>query len=347
MKKLPTSLNVLSKMKTLPELSLSGNEISEPLLKRIHFKSMANLKILDLSRNSNLTSLGYLAFKNTMLQKLNMSRVNLKSLNKLGNVNLVNIDFSHNLISTIHPNTFEDLTNLAYLNMSHNAISNLDGSIFRSLAALKELYLTSNKLKEISDKAFIGLTTLRVLDLSSNFIKNINGIFVLTALQELYVQCNAMKTIHAKVVPNSLLLLDISHNPINYLGQYSFLNLGLLKTLNLNNVSLEMTGSAKKDFDENSFQPLKSLKTLEMRYNCLTTLENIFLPETLESLDLADNDICNVTNKTFGSLKSLQYLSLANNEIATMDKEFLREFMNIRFVDFSGNGILGTIDNWN
>lgn len=235
LQKLPTSLDVLENMDTLQELDLSGNDISIYILKKEYFQSMKNLKLLNLSRNRNITSLDYLVFEGLTLMHLNMSNVSLQKLNRLGNPYLTNIDFSNNLISNINPNTFNGLGDLWYLDISNNKISNLEGLIFQSLKKLTELCLQNNLIESISENTFTGLTSLKILDLSYNLLQSLSGLNKLTSLQQLYLQGNNIKLLDnsRNLLPMNLEKLDLSYNKISLISNKSFEYLINLTYLNL------------------------------------------------------------------------------------------------------------------
>lgn len=331
--KLPTSLDLLANMESLVELDISRNKITEPVLKRIHFKSLSNLKILNLSRNDNITAIAYKTFSDTYLKTLNMSMVNLKTLRKLGNGNLTTIDFSYNNISVINSQVFEGLFNLISLNMSGNAISKLQVSVFQDLKNLKELRLSFNYLSKLPKNIFNTLKSLEILDLSSNALDRVDGFERLTSLKKLFLTNNYLKIIPSgRSLPRSLRILDISHNTLQFIGNNTFSNLGKL-------TSLDMSETNDSYFiDSNIFEHLKSLKVLKMSLNGLTTIENIFFPLTVESIDLSFNKISVISDETFDSLNNLHYLNLSHNNIRSTGKYFTSRFPQIKYVDITDQG---------
>lgn len=335
-RKLPSSLDVFANKNTTLEINLSGNLIEESLLKRIHFKALKNLKILNLSRNKLIKSMGYSIFKDTFLQTLNMSRVNLEVLDTLGNSNLTVVDFSFNNIKKVPKFVFEKLFNLKFLNLSNNQISKLEGAVFQELRSLKELRLSFNQLKSLPKSIFNGVRSLEVLDLSNNFLTIIDGLETLKHLKELNLHNNSLKIVSSgKSLPNSLRIVDVSQNSLTFIGRNTFSNLDKLDLLDIS-----YTNSFYIDFDETSFEPLKALKVLKLKGNKIRTLEEIHLPKSLKELDLGYNRISKMTNKGLGELIHLEYLDLSNNLIHDIEKDLLRKMLQIKHVDLSGNEIM-------
>lgn len=336
LKKLPTSMDILSKFQRLRELDLSNNQIVEPMLHRIHFKSLKNLLELNLSWNKGIGGVSPSIFKDISLQKLNMSNVKLKILNKLGCSSLKNIDFSYNEISTVPSDVFESLNNLEILNLGQNNIFYLDNVVFKDLGSLKELYLDFNSIHQLHTKIFENLVNLRVLNLSYNFLKSINGLENLKNLNSLHLQHNQLEIIPSgRFLSNSLHFLDISGNTLLFIGRNTFENLSNLTEIDLSNTST----SNLIDFDDKSFLPLKSLKTLIMKFNNILSLDQLYLPPTLEHLDLQGNAISTIKNEHLENLSKLQELNLVNNRIENFEKDLFRKFSNIIKIDLDGNKI--------
>uniref|UniRef100_T1GYB1 Uncharacterized protein n=1 Tax=Megaselia scalaris TaxID=36166 RepID=T1GYB1_MEGSC len=250
---MPSSLDIFAKTSKLQLIDLSGNDIEEPMLKRIHFKSLHALSSLDLSRNTNINGIDYLAFKFTALKALNMSSVRLMNLNKLGNDNITNIDFSNNEISQIPVNSFEDLKNLITLNLSCNNILELKEPVFRDTKNLKELRLQGNNLRKLDFKIFQNLVNLETLDLSSNCLESIPELMNLIKLQNLFLQDNFLKIIPSnRALPITLKTLDISNNSLRFIGKNTFQNIQ-----SLNSLDISYTNNTYIDFDTNVYNPFE------------------------------------------------------------------------------------------
>lgn len=330
---LPSSLNIFATFVTLDEINLSGNRIQAAILRRVDFKSLNKLTKLDLSRNTKISGIGYLAFRNTALIFLNMSNVNLEFLNQLGATNLANIDFSNNKISVISTDAFADLPNLKFLDLSHNEISKLENGVFLNEGNLVELRLSHNKLSVLAKETVSKLSNLQILDLSYNDLKMISGLDQLTNLLALNLQSNALNTIPSNLASSSKLReLDISRNDLHFIWKMSFDKLASLHTLDIS-----YTNSSYIYFDAESFKPLTNLKILRMKGNQLTSIENVFLPTSLEELDLALNSIRDATKNNLGTLTHLKHLNFSQNNMRVFEKDLFTSLTMIEDIDLSGS----------
>lgn len=339
--KLPSSQGLLKNLPSFRELYLSGNKISEPFLKRIHFKAFRNLEVLDLSGNANINKLDYQIFKDTYLRTLNISNVNLKTLEKLGNSNLTSIDLSNNEIVDIHREIFEDLIYLRFLDLSQNKISVLDQLAFKDLRNLETLNLKSNLITEIPLNIFNGLKALTKLDLSGNLLESLREMEKLDKLRELYLRNNLLKMLPSgSLLPTTLRILDVFNNSLALVGQNTFSNLRYLEILDLS-----YTNNSYLDFDKSSFFNLQSLKILRFQGNKLQSLEDIQFKNYnnynyLLELDLSFNKIPTVTRAGLEGLTNLKFLNLSNNHIHEIQKDIMKVLNKIQYVDLSGNDIL-------
>lgn len=323
-------------------IDLSRNKISEPILERIYFKSFYSLQLLDLSENTNITEIGYSAFKDTYLRTLNMSNVHLRILNDLGGVlNLMTIDFSHNDIVKINKETFKNLINLKYLDLKFNLINELDESVFKNLANLAELNLSYNKLIILPLTLFDDLEQLRILDLSYNNLKYLDGFEKLQKLQELRLQGNLLRMIPSgESLPSSLKILDIRSNVPYFIGRSTFSNVNELISLDMsftNNSIISYVKNTYLYFDKYCLEDMKMLKTLKFENNEMSSMEEIYIPETIEELDLSFNNIEILTKKGFENLNNLKYLNLSYNRIHTIEAGALEKLSQLKYLDLTGN----------
>uniref|UniRef100_T1GNJ4 Uncharacterized protein n=1 Tax=Megaselia scalaris TaxID=36166 RepID=T1GNJ4_MEGSC len=264
-----------------------------------------------------------------------MSNVNLENLDKLGNSSLLKVDFSHNKISKIPLETFDDLVKLKFLDIGYNIISVLQGSEFKHLTSLTELRLNFNQLKEIPSNCFDGLANLQNLDLSYNYLELIDGFEYLTNLQKLSLQGNELKTVPSNLaLPNSLRFLDVSKNPLTFLGQNTFRNLNQLTSLDISS-----TNGTYINFGRECLRPLTSLKSLKFTNNQLSNLEDLYLPGSLEELSLEFNKILKITSKGVENLVNLKYLNLSYNHMYYFEDGVMEQLSNIRKLDLSGNDL--------
>lgn len=68
---------------------------------------------------------------------------------------LVHIDLSHNYISKIEPNAFENCANITVLDLSYNKISDFERNAFDEITYATEFQLSYNLLTDLSQVSFI------------------------------------------------------------------------------------------------------------------------------------------------------------------------------------------------
>lgn len=107
---------------------------------------------------------------------LNLQKLYLRSC-KIGQIedrafhrltNLVELDLSHNLLTSIPSATFEDVPFLRDVTLAHNTINKIDGGAFRTLPGLVKLDLSHCELTIIAPRAFEGVEQLETLKLNAN-----------------------------------------------------------------------------------------------------------------------------------------------------------------------------------
>ncbi len=77
-------------------------------------------------------------------------------------------DLGFNQLTTLSPDTFNDLAYLEKIWLLYNNLTSIDPSRFGKLTSLKWLALSDNKLTEIEPTTFNGPANLEILFLSKN-----------------------------------------------------------------------------------------------------------------------------------------------------------------------------------
>ncbi|XP_017770948.1 PREDICTED: leucine-rich repeat and transmembrane domain-containing protein 1-like [Nicrophorus vespilloides] len=175
------------------------------------------------------------------------------------------------------------------------------------------LKLVNNSISNIGRNAFCGMK-LQVLDLSFNAISDIS----------LSVICRSKITIgqddrgipeylserlHVQL-PNSLQYLNLSHNAITNIYQYSFMH--AISLINL-------------DLSHNNIDTLNFGWDKHLRY--------------LEILDLSNNRLVSFDFGTFTSLVSLRHLNLTSNNLYYFASNIFITTRNLNILDLSRNRI--------
>ncbi|NXD01354.1 TLR4 protein, partial [Certhia familiaris] len=205
----------------LEVIDLSENSLTFSSCCSRQFQNCPNLKHLNLSFNSNIGLTGdfasvknllYLDLQHTTLvgpgsypvflslQRLiyldiSHTKTEVKSqctfcgLNSLRVLKMAGNSFQDNKLA----NNFKNLSHLHALDISSCKLEHVDQSTFDALSELKELNISNNKLLTFSPGIYQPLQALRILDFSRN-------------------QLTVLLDSARKILPDSLVLLDISQN---------------------------------------------------------------------------------------------------------------------------------------
>lgn len=135
-------------------------------------------QVLDVSGN-NLQILPRYTFDRINL--LNLQRLYIRSC-KIGQIdpqalkglkNLVELDLSFNLLTSIPSSTFNDVPFLRDLTLAHNPIQKVDSHAFHTVPNLIKLDLSHCQLQFIAPKAFEGVELLETLKLNGNKLREL------------------------------------------------------------------------------------------------------------------------------------------------------------------------------
>ncbi|OMO76596.1 hypothetical protein COLO4_25517 [Corchorus olitorius] len=332
----PSLLNLTS---TLKHLSLSSCELDGELPSEVF--RFPYLQYLDLSWNQNLT--GYLPKSNNWtspLKHLDLAYCNFEgeipaSLGNLTQItflalegvlpshsglqNLDGLHLSDNLISGEVPSWLFALPSFRILDLSNNKLLSLptDDQI-QNPSSLKEIYLRSNHIHgSIPSFLFHHLVNLTQLDLSSN---NLSGVIT----SDMLAKAKSLHTLDLS--SNSQLSLTNSHihhdnytfnelynvtlSSCNITRFPSFLQTAKkLRYLDLSNNKIE--GSISK-WDSEGWEQLTELY---LSHNSLTSVEQYWPGQKLQTLDVSSNQLHGEIPTSFCNMSSLQSLDLSVNNL--------------------------------
>ena len=144
-------------------------------------------------------------------------------ITKLNEINL-----SHQNITNLPNDVFNQLVELEVIDLSNNKLTNLDAKLFDRLTKLQMLILSNNQLKSLNKKIFSNLSKLNIINLSNNQIDNLdvdlfNG---LVELNRLDVSKNKLNSLNENIFKNltKLMDIDLSENELTELDENIFLN---------------------------------------------------------------------------------------------------------------------------
>lgn len=316
---------------SLIELYLTGNEMEN--IPAGAFKKVPNIKHLWLDNNDlkevpteplkNLKKLEYLNLDQNKIRHIKQN--SFESLSKLQTLTLF-----QNEIKEVEVEGFKGLDKLELLNLRGNNLSSVPESI-RDAKKLWLLELDQNPITEIPDYAFRGLDKLRRIELTWEKVKKIgNRAFTfLPSLERLSLVNvkldgfpNLTGTTSLQVL--TLTVSDITELPEDLCQKQKQL---LDMTLNFNSIARipDLSGCL-------------SLSVLKIEHNQIrsigSSLRNL---GNLKDLTLKGNIIQNLESRTFEGVTSLETLNLANNEIKFIAKDAFSPFKMIRVLDLSYN----------
>ncbi|XP_007237059.3 toll-like receptor 9 [Astyanax mexicanus] len=200
----------------------------------------------------------------------------LTSVPKFKSPIVVSLNLNENLIQRVKREDFSDLPNLQNLSLMWNCLP----------GRLKALRLPSCKVR-IDQDAFVNL-------------KN---------LSSLYLVGNSLDTI--PLLPQRLQVLGLEFNNIFHIEKP--LGTPFLKQLLLSkNCYYANPCNQSFSIETRVLQDLPELRNLTLGFNNITTVP-VQLPPSLESLDLRENKITEITKESFANLTKLRYLNLEWN----------------------------------
>nr|XP_049700791.1 protein artichoke-like isoform X1 [Helicoverpa armigera] len=373
---------VMAESKSLLELDLSNNHLIElsgelnelPKLKKLHLQ---NNMLTKLSEDCfmNLKNLEYLNLRSNHLVSLNLTLTNLKMLKTLDlsynylkklsgyEINrmaaIVNFNASHNALTTVDYNCFNQAVSLKVVDFSYNRINaTIENIRFVVSSELEYLDFYNNSITGIQENAFInghlnylnlinnnitgeirentlsGLRNITELDLSRQSISNIkNKAFTqMVNLKHLNLSTNNIIEIeNASFSNSSIAVLDLSHNKVTHLHflQNCLVNLTELY-LNNNNISVVSISS---------FDAQTQMKKLDLSMNGIKIIEEYSLPlQNLQYLNIVGNALAGtIKENVFSPAKFLRFLDLSNFNITRIE--------NFAFVDLTGLARLNLSNN--
>ncbi|KAI0461261.1 hypothetical protein LJB42_000927 [Komagataella kurtzmanii] len=246
---------------------------------------------------------------------------------------IIYLDVSKNPSIFIPLDFIQGCRNTQTLKFTGNRAHSLHKNIFQ-FANLRNLDLETNYLRQIP-KDITLLSTLTNLEISNNRITQLPSNFgELALLRYLNLSSNHIKVIPQEIfdLPN-LTELDLSYNSISNIP-VEIKNLTKL-------VTLKLSGNKLAGKVSDSIVELKSIKTLDLRFNqledmsCLRTLDNLqnlYLTGNLctsytskvASLRTLQLDLNPVTHfSVIGTLESLRYLDLTKAKLTSLSPSVL------------------------
>lgn len=295
-------------------------------IKREDFKYISQLKVLWMSQN-RLTELPEYLFSYTpQIVEIDFSSNQISRIHPNAFVNgtehLETIDLSQNRIKMLNVNSFMNLTVLTRINLNYNLLD-FHPNLFQSVK-LEKIDLKGNKLTYINCSLFPAVSDGDVIiDVSNN------------QLQSIDLNCGLIRSIFKRNAWKSIFSLDLNNNQITNLLLPNSRLANNLKRLSIaknkiEKISIEsgLFGLISLDASDNNLSNILdilrrcfSLTTLNLSSNKVRQLRvNSFvkMPQ-LERLNLSNNNLIKVDYGTFSHSKNLLYLDISHNQLKNID----------------------------
>ncbi|RWS27931.1 chaoptin-like protein [Leptotrombidium deliense] len=298
------------------------------VIKSKSFDSFRNLITVVLLANKLRTIESY-AFSNLpQLQTVVLTKNNIESIAKSAFFNcsaLLNVYLQENKLKQLNVQVFSAITSRLYINATHNEIVELVIHERRDTRNITETFISSNNesistAKNESSNAAFSPVNIRVLDVSNNNISHLPAQFS----DEYCAQLN---------------YLDISFNALSELSFESLRNCSQLVSLLLSNNRIADIALVNSDVvvEQNS-SCCESLYSLNLASNELRNISSrvIDVIRNVRILDVSDNQISIVEQDAFAN-SSVQKLNLAGNKVSNKSFNFLETLQSVRHLDLSNN----------
>ncbi|CAL6106864.1 leucine-rich_repeat domain-containing protein [Hexamita inflata] len=315
------NINGLENMKSIIELSLRGNRISEiSVISRIN-----SIQKLDVAQN-NINSIQGID-NLTQLINVDLSENNIIEISSLMSMKqLKTINLSKNKIS--FAGALEPLTNLNTLNLSYNDLNQI--TFVKRMTKLIQLDVSFNQIYDIDTiKNLIKLVDLR---LDGNMIESFNALESLPNLKwSWYVsEQNAPES------DNIRMLVKDCKNKESLGTNYQIFDNKNVKQLGFVDICkpqlLTVTNCPNLSFDNCPRIPIK-LKINKCR---LVAITGIFEMQQIVELDLGFNNIRHINE--LEALLNLQVLNLQNNDIYRIN--VLKNLGQLKYVNLTNNKVI-------
>ncbi|CAJ0951102.1 unnamed protein product, partial [Mesorhabditis belari] len=328
-------------MSSLAYLDLSLNQIK--LIGEQAFDKLPALETLFLQNNKLTTFPVNALAKMQKLRNLVLDGNHLTTLPDYFLGQLIKIErfsMSRNDLSIVGEKTFHPSSNreLKLINLENNAIIILQSRAFAQLENLQQILLSGNRLQALESFSFVDMRNLKQIDLTGNQIVVISSYtFVnLPQLERLSLSHNYIDNMERDIfskVPK-IEYLDLSHNKLKRLTCDQLSHINTIHHLNI----------ARNELNSIDLTCVKrSLQSLDLAFNELQTLPKEVMQDfdELKNLSLRHNGILEIPGHAFSTCQKLEYLDLAKNHIRYIWKGTFSNQKRFKRIDLSSNVLEG------
>ncbi|XP_047463685.1 transforming growth factor beta activator LRRC32 isoform X2 [Mugil cephalus] len=304
------------------------------------FKDMADLKVLDLSRNHlnvfalSKINIGPLRAVESLDLSSNGLYTGMSDYFLAESPSLANLSLNSNSITKIAHDTFSGSLSLRKISLHNNVILEIEAGAFDSLANLTELDLSKNSITCIID---FNLYNLKVLNLSKNSLELFQSEKSAPSLKLLSLDLSENKMQRFPVLPadNALEYLDLSRNQLHNLNVTGGDNL-IFKKLRYLDISYNHLSS----IPDSLFWSMEQLEVLNMSNNCIGSFSTSH-PDHLQNVKIINLSYNSLQTLTFGenTLLSLEKLYLQGNGLTFLDHQIFQRLPSISFLQLQQNNL--------
>ncbi|KAI8420728.1 hypothetical protein MSG28_007951 [Choristoneura fumiferana] len=245
-------------------------------------------------------------------------------------------------LTSVPSRSLRYLQKLRLLDLTGNEITDISGDNFRGLEnTLQTLILADNSIANLPVDAFTGLPMLETLDLRGNHLAIIEtGVFRdgMSRLNKLLLGDNQLTYIpYEELAPlRQLRVLDLSNNVIKQVPPLHDLN-GIKLSLD----SLKLDNNVIRVLYPGSFKHFNVLNQTSLDGNPIYSLrEDAFRNAKIRSLSLRDCGLSELSPAAFAGLEnSLQSLDLSENNLTMISKFMLNKLDSLRFLNLKENKV--------
>lgn len=291
------------------------------------FDSYSTVQLLGVAECSIASISRYTFEKASALLLLNLSGNALEEIKNYvftGALSLNHLDLSNNNISVIEEKGFSGLHQLASLFLAGNSLKVLEGAIFAPLTKLRKLSMARNLLEVLPNELFAFNTELTMVFLQNNQLVLMD--------KDLFRNVDALEYLWLK--NNNLTSLEFDGLNVKVIGVTN----NKLKKIKLN-PSVQQLFAANNSISEieaDDFAKLK-IKSLDLSWNNLTSLDSISQIAAIEIMDLSHNAIGPLKLTSFAKLTKLFDLNLEDTKISNLQHGTFSQLSSLKRLDISYN----------
>ncbi|KAK9888759.1 hypothetical protein WA026_000984 [Henosepilachna vigintioctopunctata] len=286
-------------------------------------------KIYQIDKESFMAmpALRELGLKNNSLTNFNQEPLwNLPSLKGL--------DISYNYYKRLEPLFLMNLPSLRRLDVNNNKLVTIDPITFSVTPLIESINISNNDLQFIHPSTLKHLHNLYELDISHNQLEEFL-VDIPKELEHLHLKFNKLRMIpliRGTKEFFSLKYLDVSHNFIDKINQYSLKGFPFLKRLYIKHNLL-------RRLEDEIFHNLSKLEILDIYGNKLTHVHpNAFENNhNLIELNLGDNNLENILPAFLQKIPKLMKLDVSYNKLVDFVPGNLNYQIRLKYLNISHN----------